>query len=42
MKLTINLTDEHTFSYQEKGVKNALTGVYADGRRFVAGVRFNF
>ncbi len=38
----INLTDEHTFSYQEKGVSNALTGVYADGRRFIAGVRFNF
>lgn len=38
----INLTDEHTFSYQEKGVEQALTGVYADGRRFSAGVRFNF
>lgn len=38
----INLTDEHTFSYQEKGVEQALTGVYADGRRYVAGVRFNF
>ncbi len=37
-----NLTDEHTFSYQEEGVKQALTGVYADGRRFSAGVRFNF
>ncbi|WP_394190116.1 TonB-dependent receptor [Pseudoalteromonas atlantica] len=37
-----NLTDEHTFSYQEKGVKQALTGVYADGRRFSAGIRFNF
>jgi iron complex outermembrane receptor protein len=38
----VNLTDEHTFSYQEKGVKNALTGVYADGRRFIVGARFNF
>ncbi|AOT10349.1 TonB-dependent receptor [Pseudoalteromonas luteoviolacea] len=38
----INLTDEHTFSYQEEGVEQALTGVYADGRRFVAGIRFNF
>lgn len=38
----INLTDEHTFSYQEEGVEQALTGVYADGRRFLAGVRFNF
>jgi iron complex outermembrane recepter protein len=38
----VNLTDEHTFSYQEKGVENALTGVYHDGRRFIAGVRFNF
>lgn len=38
----VNLTDEHTFSYQEKGVEQALTGVYADGRRFTAGVRFNF
>jgi len=38
----INLTDEKTFSYQEKGVKQALTGYYADGRRLVAGVRFNF
>lgn len=37
-----NLTDEHTFSYQEEGVKNALTGVYADGRRFSAGIRFNY
>ncbi|SFC98110.1 TonB-dependent receptor [Pseudoalteromonas denitrificans] len=38
----INLTNEHTFSYQEKGLKQALTGVYSDGRRFVAGIRFNF
>jgi iron complex outermembrane receptor protein len=38
----INLTDEKTFSYQEEGVKQALTGYYADGRRLVAGVRFNF
>ena len=38
----INLTDEKLFSYQEKGVEQALTGYYADGRRFVAGVRFNF
>lgn len=38
----INLTDEKTFSYQEKGVKQALTGYYADGRRLTAGVRFNF
>jgi len=38
----VNLTDEHTFSYQENGVKNALTGVYADGRRFMVGARFNF
>jgi len=38
----VNLTDEMTFSYQEKGVEQALTGLYADGRRFVAGVRFNF
>ncbi len=38
----VNLTDEQTFSYQEKGVKQALTGLYADGRRFVAGLRFNF
>ena len=38
----VNLTDEHTVSYQEKGVEQALTGVYADGRRFTAGVRFNF
>ena len=38
----INLTDEKTFSYQEKGVEQALTGFYADGRRLVAGVRFNF
>ncbi|MBE0370920.1 TonB-dependent receptor [Pseudoalteromonas aurantia] len=38
----VNLTDEHTFSYQEEGVEHALTGVYADGRRFVAGIRFNF
>ncbi|WP_042143764.1 MULTISPECIES: TonB-dependent receptor [unclassified Pseudoalteromonas] len=38
----INLTNEHTFSYQAKGVEQALTGVYADGRRYVAGVRFNF
>ncbi|MCP4989697.1 MAG: TonB-dependent receptor [Colwellia sp.] len=38
----INLTDEKTFSYQEKGVEQALTGYYADGRRLVAGVRFNF
>lgn len=38
----INLTDEKIFSYQEKGVEQALTGYYADGRRFVAGVRFNF
>ncbi|PKG83749.1 TonB-dependent receptor [Colwellia sp. 75C3] len=38
----INLTDEKTFSYQEKGVEQALTGYYADGRRVVAGVRFNF
>lgn len=38
----VNLTDEKTFSYQEEGVKNALTGLYADGRRYVAGVRFNF
>ncbi|QFU06367.1 catecholate siderophore receptor CirA (plasmid) [Pseudoalteromonas sp. THAF3] len=38
----INLTDEHTFSYQEEDVKQALTSVYADGRRFTAGVRFNF
>ena len=38
----INLTDEHTFSYQEEGVKQALTGVYKDGRRFMAGLRFSF
>lgn len=38
----INLTDELIFSYQEKGVENALTGLYRDGRRYVAGVRFNF
>ncbi|MBQ4864267.1 TonB-dependent receptor [Pseudoalteromonas sp. MMG013] len=38
----VNLTDEHTFSYQEEGVEHALTGMYADGRRFVAGIRFNF
>lgn len=38
----INLTDEKTFTYQEKGVEQALTGNYADGRRLVAGVRFNF
>lgn len=38
----INLTNEKTFSYQEKGVEQALTGLYADGRRYVAGMRFNF
>ena len=38
----INLTGEHTFSYQEEGVKQALTGVYKDGRRFMAGLRFSF
>ncbi|MBU2893070.1 TonB-dependent receptor [Colwellia sp. D2M02] len=38
----INLTDEKTFTYQSKGVEQALTGYYADGRRLVAGVRFNF
>ncbi|ACA87194.1 TonB-dependent receptor [Shewanella woodyi] len=38
----INLTDEQTFSYQQEGVDQALTGLYADGRRFVTGVRFNF
>ncbi|MBL4908542.1 MAG: TonB-dependent receptor [Alteromonadaceae bacterium] len=38
----INLTDEKTFSYQEKGIKQALTGYYRDGRRVIAGVRFNF
>ncbi len=38
----INLTNEHTFSYQEEGVKKALTGVYADGRRFIVGARINF
>ena len=38
----INLTDEQTFSYQQKGVEQALTGVYADGRRFVTGVRVSF
>lgn len=38
----INLTDEKTFTYQEEGVEQALTGYYADGRRLVAGVRFNF
>lgn len=38
----VNLTDEQTFSYQQKGVTQALTGVYADGRRFVTGVRVKF
>lgn len=38
----VNLTNEKSFSYQEKGVEQALTGYYADGRRFMAGVRFNF
>jgi len=38
----VNLANEKSFSYQEKGVEQALTGYYADGRRFVAGVRFNF
>ena len=38
----INLTDETTFNYQEKGVEQALVGHYQDGRRLVAGVRFNF
>jgi iron complex outermembrane receptor protein len=38
----INLTDEKTFTYQTKGIEQALTGYYADGRRLVAGVRFNF
>ena len=38
----INLTNEKTFSYQQEGVEQALTGVYADGRRFVTGLRFNF
>ncbi|GIU40832.1 TonB-dependent receptor [Shewanella sairae] len=38
----VNLTNEQTFSYQQKDVEQALTGVYADGRRFVTGVRFNF
>ncbi len=38
----MNLTDEQTFTYQEKGVEQALTGSYADGRRFVTGVRVNF
>jgi len=38
----INITNQQTFSYQEKGIKRALTGLYADGRRFLAGIRFNF
>ena len=38
----VNLTNEKTVSYQQEGVEQALTGVYADGRRFVTGVRFNF
>ncbi|WP_206483447.1 TonB-dependent receptor [Thalassotalea sp. G2M2-11] len=38
----VNLMDEKSFSYQEKGVKQALTGYYADGRRFMVGARFNF
>lgn len=37
-----NLTDEHTFSYQQEGVKIAPTSVYHDGRRFAVGVRFDF
>ncbi|MFT4924689.1 MAG: iron complex outermembrane receptor protein [Phenylobacterium sp.] len=37
-----NLTNERTFTFQEKGVEQALTGNYADGRRFVTGVRMNF
>lgn len=38
----LNLTNEETFSYQQEGVEQALTGLYADGRRFVTGVRMNF
>lgn len=38
----INLNNEKIFSYQQEGVQQALTSVYADGRRFVTGVRINF
>ncbi|WP_444995781.1 TonB-dependent receptor [Aliikangiella sp. IMCC44359] len=38
----INLTDEYNFTYQQEGVKNALTGLYRNGRRYLAGVRANF
>ncbi|TQV89867.1 TonB-dependent receptor [Aliikangiella coralliicola] len=38
----VNLTDEFNFTYQQEGVKNALTGLYRNGRRFIVGVRANF